>query len=79
MYPIVAFTTAAMTACMNALRGRCNVVVAEQEFAKLGENILLAKPVEATEDFCSLLKSGCTPEDLILYTFEKAGSHLHVP
>ncbi len=22
---------------------------------------------------------GCTPEDLILYTFEKVGSHLHVP
>jgi hypothetical protein len=55
------------------------MAIAEQEFAKLGESILLAKPAEATESFCSLLKNGCTPEDLVLYTFEQAGPHLHVP
>lgn len=51
----------------------------QQEFSKLSENMLLAKPLEATEGFCALLKDGCTPQDVVLYTFEKAGPHLHVP
>jgi hypothetical protein len=55
------------------------MAVAEHELTRLGENILLAKPAEATESFCSLLREGVSPENLILHTFETAGPHLHVP
>ena len=55
------------------------MATAEREFARLSQNVLLAKPAEATESFCTLLKDGGAPQDLVLYTFTKAGPHLHVP
>ncbi len=51
----------------------------ERELANLSEQMLLAKPLEATESFCALLRDGYDPKELLLYTFEQAGPYLHVP
>lgn len=55
------------------------MAIVERDMAQLREYILLAKPAEATEHFCKLLKEGDNPQDLLLKTFEIAGPHLHVP
>ena len=55
------------------------MAIAERDYAQWREHMLLAKPAEATDDFCALLKEGGDPKDLLLKTFEATGPHLHVP